>query len=644
MGRPLRVLMVEDVEQDALLAVRELRRGGFEVAFERVDTQDAMSDALAKQTWDVIISDYSMPRFSALLALGLMKERNLDLPFIIVSGTVGENIAVEALRAGAHDFMVKGNFARLVPAIEREIRDAATRHERLRMERDLRTSEQRFQELFELGPDAIVMTSTEGLITLVNRSAEALFGYSRDELIGQPVEKLIPESSQNGHVGFREKYLRSAAPRAMGAERVNLRGLRKDGTVFPVEISLGPIDSSSGTQVAVAVRDVGERVRLEEQLRQSQKMDAIGRLAGGVAHDFNNLLSVILSYSSMLAADMTPSDPRRADLVEIEAAGKRAVDLTRQLLAFGRQQILQPRTVNLNDAVTGMERMLRRLIGEDVELTVFLASTLGKVKVDPSQMEQIVMNLAVNSRDAMPHGGKLTIETANVELDEAYAAAHLGAAPGPHVMLAVTDTGTGMDKATLARMFEPFFTTKEKGKGTGLGLATVFGIVQQSGGNVWVYSEPGKGTTFKVYFPRTDATPTEVHETTPPAAGSLRGTETILLVEDEESVRVLARTILRRFGYHVIEAQSGGDALLICEQHTATIHLLLTDVVMPRMSGRQLSERLRTIRPTMKVLFMSGYTDNSIVHHGVLDSGVAFLQKPITPETLTHKVREVLSG
>jgi len=395
-------------------------------------------------------------------------------------------------------------------------------------------------------------------------------------------------------------------------------------------------------------RELAERQRAEtalgeteEQLRQAQKMEAIGRLAGGVAHDFNNVLSVILSYSQLLLDDMTVTDSRCADVEEIKKAGERAADLTRQLLAFSRQQVIQPRVVDLNDIIKGMAKMNRRLVGEDVEYRTVPTPGLGKVMADPGHIEQVIMNLVVNARDAMPLGGRLTIETAEVVLDEGYAAQHVGVKPGPHVMLAVSDTGTGMDKATQQRIFEPFFTTKEMGKGTGLGLSTVFGIVQQSGGSVWVYSESGQGATFKIYFPRTDEMATPIAPKV--VVATLRGSETILLVEDEDQLRVVARGILQRSGYRVLEAANGGEALLLCEKHQGEIQLLFTDVVMPRMSGRELAERLQPLRPAMKVLYMSGYTDDAIVHHRVLAPGIVLLQKPITPDNLLRKVREVLN-
>jgi signal transduction histidine kinase len=381
--------------------------------------------------------------------------------------------------------------------------------------------------------------------------------------------------------------------------------------------------------------------RSEEQLRHAQKMEAVGRLAGGVAHDFNNILSVILSNSELMLETAEPGETREG-LTEISDASRRAAALTRQLLTFSRQRVTEMQVVDLGELVRNTEKMLRRVLGEDIDLLVTSAPDLARIRADPGQMEQVLMNLVVNARDAMPHGGKLTLELSNVEIDEFCAQDHLGMVLGAHVLLAVTDNGIGMDSATQARIFEPFFTTKDARHGTGLGLSTVFGIVQQGGGTVWVYSEPGKGTTFKVYIPRAEGTPATQH--TRRATSPERGTETILLTEDEPAIRSVASRVLQKHGYTVLEAADGCEALALCRQYQGIIHLLLTDIVMPNVSGPDLGARVRALRPDTRVLFMSGYTDDAMVRHGILKGRVPFLHKPLTPTSLLEKVRDVLRG
>jgi PAS domain S-box-containing protein len=506
--------------------------------------------------------------------------------------------------------------------------------QRRQTEEALRASEARYRLMFDNSPLPKWMYDTTTLSFLdANEAAIREYGYTRDELLGMTIKDIRPPEDVPA--------LLEAEKNADVSPKFGIwRLLRKTGEIIQVEITKHAFKLGDRTLRLAVGRDVTERLRLEDQLRQSQKMDAVGRLAGGIAHDFNNVLSVILSYAEMLMSGLKADEPMRADVEEIYKAGKRATGLTRQLLMFSRQQVLAPRVLDLNDLLTNMDKMLQRILGADVDLVSLPARPLGRVRGDPSSLEQVIMNLVVNARDAMPTGGQLTMETANVVLDDAYAAAHLGVNAGPHVMLAVTDTGTGIDKATLARIFEPFFTTKPIGKGTGMGLSTVFGVVQQSGGSVWVYSEVGKGTTFKVYLPRVDEAVDMPRDTETPATS--QGSETVLLVEDDEAMRAVASAILRKRGYHVIEARNAGEALLHSEGHAGTIDLLLSDVVMPQMSGPALAKRLASARPEMKVLCMSGYTDDSIVRHGVLDAHFAFLQKPFTSESLALRVREVL--
>jgi PAS domain S-box-containing protein len=466
-----------------------------------------------------------------------------------------------------------------------------------------------------------------------------MFGYTREELMDGGLELLLPESKRGVHTAQRAEYFAKPRIRHMGIG-MELAGRRKDGREFPVEVSLSYIQIPEGFFAIAFVSDISERKRLEEQFMHAQKMEAVGRLAGGVAHDFNNMLTVISGYSRMTLDELAPVDPLREYAEECLKAAERAGALTSQLLAFSRRQIMQPRIISPNAVIGQAEKMLHRLIGEDVRLVLGLQPDVGNIRADPGHVEQAIMNLAVNARDAMPLGGQLTIETANVHLDENYARSHMGVHPGEFVMIAVSDNGTGMDAATRQRIFEPFFTTKEKGKGTGLGLATVYGIVKQTGGDIWVYSEPGKGSTFKLYFPRI-ADPAENTAAAP--AESFEGErETILVVEDEKAVRDLTVRMLERLGYHILTAGGGDEAIEIAKTHPGEISLLLTDVVMPNMSGRQLADALANHRPDMKVLYLSGYTEDTIVTHGVLEQGVEFLPKPFSREVLGKKLREVL--
>jgi PAS domain S-box-containing protein len=632
MGVPIRLLLIEDSEEDALLLVRELKRGGYEPAHERVATEATLAAALDRQNWDLVIGDHSLPGFSGIAALVLVRGRGLDVPFICVSGTITEDMAVAAMKAGANDWVTKGHLKRLVPAVDRELREAKGRA-------ILRATEASYGTLVEHAPVGIYRSTPDGRFLAVNATMVRLLGYdSADEVLLLRMSRdVYADPAERQRLLDRDTYTDREY------DEVEATWKRKDGQLLTVQLSVRAV--RNGTRQVeyyeTFVRDVTEQRRLQLQLVQSQKMEAVGRLAGGIAHDFNNLLTVITASCDLLLEDLGPHDPKREDVEQVRKAADGAAALTRQLLAFSRQQVLAPRVVTLGDVVYGVEKMLRRVIGEDIDLVTVLDRDAGAVMADVGQLEQVLMNLAVNARDAMPTGGKLTIETKNVEHDPDYAREQEAAAVSRFVMLAVTDTGIGMDEATKARIFEPFFTTKEVGKGTGLGLATVYGIVRQSGGFIWVYSEPGLGTTFKIYLPQVDAVVEGGASGAAPAT-VLRGTETVLLVEDAAAVRAVARQALARQGYTVLEAADGTEALQIAASHPGPIHLLLTDVVMPGLSGRQLSDQLTLLRPDTRVLYTSGYTDDAVVRHGVLEAGIAYLQKPFTVDGLARKVREVL--
>jgi PAS domain S-box-containing protein len=759
----LKVLILEDMPMDAELMEYELGRANIPFVTRRVDTREAFLAALDEFSPDVILSDYTLPRFDGMTALALARERAPSTPLLIVTGSVNEETAVGCMKAGADDYLLKGNLSRIGPAIEaalarqrlqaeRKRSEAALRRseanlraifenslqcfvlvdregtvqafngtavewldqltgrvlhdgqqiteflpgtaeslaaaqrgeirrqehtitdrhgeprwfetsdvpivddtgqvigvclsavnidERKRAEHTLRESEARYRDLFDNASDLICVTDLEGSFVYVNRAWHDATGYADEQLHRMRLADLVPAEQCAA--------LADAYARVLGGETVShldLTFLTRDGSAVAVEGSAGAV-LKDGLPVMVRGiwRDVTERKRVEEQLRRAERMQAAGQLAGGVAHEVNNMMTGVIGFGSFLLRTLAHDDPRRADVEEIMKAGNRAADVTRQLLAFTRQQFRRPEVLELNPVIAGLERMLRRSLHDDQELVLRLDGGVGRVRMDRGQLEQVLVNLVLNARDAITGAGRITIETSRTVLDGDAARRHeLVTVPsGPYLLLAVSDNGSGMTPQVQARIFEPFFTTKPVGQGTGLGLSTVYGIVKQSEGFIWAYSEPGLGTTFKIYLP--EAVRLALLQPFPATDGTLRGgAETILVVEDEEMVRALAARSLREHGYRVVEARTSGEALAYVQENPGGVDLVLSDVVMPAMGGRELSQRLARVAPALPVLFMSGYTGEDVVQRGLLDAGAPFEQKPFSPDGLARKVRAILDA
>jgi two-component system cell cycle sensor histidine kinase/response regulator CckA len=636
-----RLLLVEDNPGDARL-LREMfkEHGSHNTEVTHVESMGEAERQLPEGAFDIILLDLGLPDAQGLVAVRRAHAAAPRVPLVVLTGLDDESLAVQALQEGAQDYLVKGQIETrglmraLRYAIERKVIEAAlfVEKERLRLQ----------SAALESTADGVMITERDGSITWVNPAFSRITGFSAEEAIGR--KPSILRSGQHNDALYGELWRTILDGQVWDGELTNKR---KDGHLYLEAQTITPVrDARGGISHFVSVtRDISHRRRLEEQFRQSQKMEAVGRLSGGVAHDFNNLLAVILGFGDMLLRCLPP-DPRFERYCgEILKAANRGAGLTRQLLAFSRQQTLQPKVIDLNAVVSESEKMLGRLLGEDVELVTSLDPDLGNVKIDPGEMEQVIMNLAVNARDAMPRGGTLTMETANLEHTEASAGQYgYPVAMGSYVRLTVTDTGIGMDEATRAHIFEPFFTTKDLGKGTGLGLATVYGVVEQSKGHISVESKLGRGSRFTILLPRLAARVTPVGEEPREDAAVLHGTETVLLAEDDDAARGLWREMLETLGYRVLEASNGPAAIEMVRAYAGRIDLLLTDVVMPRMGGGELSERMVETHPDIRVIFMSGYTADTILRQGIAETGRPFLQKPFTAQQFARKIRETLDA
>jgi signal transduction histidine kinase/DNA-binding response OmpR family regulator len=686
MDKRIRVLIVDDVEDDALLMVEALREGQFTPVWKWVNGRAALEASLKSEAWDLIFADYSMPGFDGLEALRMVRESSIDVPVVIVSGTIGEERTADLLNAGASDCVLKTNLMRMPPVVERVLAAAEANREHRRTQLALRASNRALRMLSEVNravvggnEESALLQQVCDIVTRIGRFPLTWVGYARkdDAKTIEPVASSGSERAYLGKVSFswseeklgagpsgtairtgrpvsswdvgtdprlepwrdaaRSHGLQSSVALPIDVRDEHLAAVlciysSEPRAFFPEEVEvLEDLARSLGTGVEI-LRTRKARKEAERHLQQAQRLEAIGRLAGGIAHDFNNMLFVIINNAEFLLDELPMDEPLRADVLEIQKAASRSAVLTQKLLAFSRKQLLAPEVLNLDTILDDVERMLHRVIGEDIELFTVPAGNLRNVRVDRTQIEQVLMNLAINARDAMPSGGRLTIGTSNVELE----------GRPKYVQLSVSDTGVGMSEEVRGMIFEPFFTTKGELEGTGLGLPMVHGIVEQSGGWIEVDSAPGMGSTFSIYLPACDdaPAPTVMPESVRPVESGSR--KTVLLVEDEHTVRIAAKRILEKAGYEVLVAANGGEALMLCEGFARPIHLLLTDVVMPFMNGRAVAERLRQLKPEMRVLYMSGYTENAIAHRGELDADAEFIAKPFTRKALARKVLEVL--
>jgi two-component system cell cycle sensor histidine kinase/response regulator CckA len=637
-GEILRALLLEDNQVDASLSTRKLRASGFEVHADICRSSREFKERSRSQLYDIILGDYRLPDWTALDAIRWLRSTGVATPFVLVTGTLGDELAIECLKAGADDYVLKDNLERLPIAVRRTIAEHKLRQERDRGEIELRKAEEHYRLLFNASPHPMWVFDTKTLKFLaVNNAAVQHYGYSLGEFYAMTLNDIGPAEQVDRLLGAVEHQRQKDSAESYGELR---KHRTKDGTIIDVEISSQPIRFQEADAQLVLAHDVTERRKLEQQFRQAQKMEAIGRLAGGVSHDFNNLLMVISGYAQLV--EEHPEDAHKVAeyAAQIIATVRRASGLTKQLLAFSRKQIQDLRVLDLNALVNEFCKMLPTLVGDDVVMSVHTGSQECLIYSDKAQIEQIIMNLIVNACDAMPTGGGLTIEAGTLHLDRTYFAAHnVEPQPGDYAMLAVSDTGAGMDSATRAKIFDPFFTTKEPGKGTGLGLSTVYGIVKQSKGYIWAYSEVGRGTTFKVYFPKVNAAVEP--EPAPVEEIETGGTETILLVEDEAALRAATCEFLESKGYHVLPASDGIEALRISATHNGEISLILTDLVMPGLTGTELARQIAAERPAIQVIYMSGYADNAVTTQG-LDPSTPYLQKPFGLVTLTTTARRLL--